>query len=141
MIQEGLSKVIPQAERSPHGRTLFSVEEKAREAKKNIWESYVAPTVEEEEKEQEDEDEEAAEVDSKDAPATTPTAEEKKSKYQEVGSLESCLLQAFVVCGLIIILEELITKPNFGGYCLHKSIYEERKCFDECIIKRKVKSV
>lgn len=38
LVEEGLCKVLPQAERLTFGKSLFDAEEKAREAKKNIWE-------------------------------------------------------------------------------------------------------
>ena len=38
LVEEGLCKVLPQAERLTFGRVLFDAEDKAREAKKNIWE-------------------------------------------------------------------------------------------------------
>lgn len=38
LVEEGLCKVLPQAERLSFGRSLFDAEEKAREAKKNVWE-------------------------------------------------------------------------------------------------------
>ena len=37
LVDEGLSKVLPQAERSSHGKSLFDAEEKAKVAKKNLW--------------------------------------------------------------------------------------------------------
>ena len=48
-MQEGLSKVLPQAERSSYGKELFDVEEKARAARKNVWEDYVEPQPQEDE--------------------------------------------------------------------------------------------
>ena len=38
LVEEGLCKVLPQAERLTFGKLLFDAEEKAKEAKKNIWE-------------------------------------------------------------------------------------------------------
>ena len=38
LVEEGLCKVLPQAERLSFGKSLFDAEEKAREAKKNLWE-------------------------------------------------------------------------------------------------------
>ena len=38
LVEEGLCKVLPQAERLAFGKSLFDSEEKAKEAKKNIWE-------------------------------------------------------------------------------------------------------
>ena len=38
LVEEGLCKVLPQAERLTFGKALFDAEEKAREAKKNLWE-------------------------------------------------------------------------------------------------------
>ena len=38
LVEEGLCAVLPQAERLTFGRSLFDAEEKAKEAKKNIWE-------------------------------------------------------------------------------------------------------
>ena len=38
LVEEGLCKVLPQAERLTFGKSLFDAEEKAREAKKNLWE-------------------------------------------------------------------------------------------------------
>ena len=38
LIEEGLCKVLPQAERLTFGKSLFDAEEKANESKKNIWE-------------------------------------------------------------------------------------------------------
>ena len=40
--------MLPQAERSAHARQLFSAEDKAREAKKKVWESFVEKPAEEE---------------------------------------------------------------------------------------------
>lgn len=37
LVLEGLSKVLPQAERSVHAKELFDSEEKARVARKKIW--------------------------------------------------------------------------------------------------------
>ncbi len=37
LVAEGLSKVLPQAERSVHAKELFDNEEKARTARKKIW--------------------------------------------------------------------------------------------------------
>ena len=37
LVTEGLSKVLPHAERSVHAKDLFEAEEKARAAKKKIW--------------------------------------------------------------------------------------------------------
>ena len=41
LVEEGLCKVLPQAERLTFGRALFDAEEKAREARKNLWEVRV----------------------------------------------------------------------------------------------------
>jgi len=49
LVEEGLSKVLPQAERSSYGKELFDVEEKARAARKNVWEDYVEPQPQEDE--------------------------------------------------------------------------------------------
>lgn len=38
LVEEGLCKVLPQAERLTFGKSLFDAEEKAKESKKNIWE-------------------------------------------------------------------------------------------------------
>lgn len=48
LVEEGLSKVIPQAERSSHGRALFAAEEQAKAAGRKLWEGYVEPTPDEE---------------------------------------------------------------------------------------------
>lgn len=37
LVTEGLSRVLPHAERSVHGKELFECEEKARVARKKIW--------------------------------------------------------------------------------------------------------
>ena len=37
LVAEGLSKVLPQAERSIHARDLFDAEERARSAHKRVW--------------------------------------------------------------------------------------------------------
>ena len=42
-MEEGLCKVLPQAERLSFGKSLFDAEEKAREAKKNLWEVKSCP--------------------------------------------------------------------------------------------------
>ena len=44
--------MIPQAERSSHGRALFAAEEQAKAAGKKLWEGYVEPTPEEEPQEE-----------------------------------------------------------------------------------------
>ena len=54
-LQEGLSKVGPQAERSSYSRQLFEAEERAKTARKKVWEDYTEP---EEEAEAEEEEEE-----------------------------------------------------------------------------------
>ena len=48
--------MLPQAERSPYCRQLFEVEEKARTARKKVWEDFTEPEVEKEDDE-DDEDE------------------------------------------------------------------------------------
>lgn len=42
LVAEGLSKVLPQAERSVHARELFENEEKAKAARKKIWKVSVS---------------------------------------------------------------------------------------------------
>ena len=37
LVTEGLSRVLPHAERSVHGKELFECEEKAKVARKKIW--------------------------------------------------------------------------------------------------------
>ena len=37
LVTEGLSKVLPHADRSVHAKDLFDAEEKARVARKKIW--------------------------------------------------------------------------------------------------------
>lgn len=86
LVEEGLCKVLPQAERLTFGKSLFDAEEKAREAKKNIWENYVEPTPSAEEVVEEQDTE------------ITPTTEEqapppeRKTNYQNVvvTEVESC---------------------------------------------------
>ena len=48
--------MIPQAERSSYGRALFAAEEKAKSARKNIWEDHSEPQPEEDQVEEVTED-------------------------------------------------------------------------------------
>lgn len=73
LVEEGLSKVSPQADRSSHGNVLYAAEEKARAARKKLWEDYV----EKEEEEQEGEE-------SKEEEAEPSKPAERKTNYQEV---------------------------------------------------------
>lgn len=41
LLEEGLCKVLPQAERLTFGKALFNAEERAKEAKKNLWEVMI----------------------------------------------------------------------------------------------------
>ena len=66
--------MIPQAERSAHGRALFAAEEKAKDARKKLWESYVEPTAEEEPPEETAEEQQGAPV-------------ERKINHQKVGGV------------------------------------------------------
>ena len=49
ILQEGLSKIGPLADRTAHFNALLSAEKKAKELKKNLWKDYMAPTQEESE--------------------------------------------------------------------------------------------
>lgn len=77
LVEEGLSKVLPQAERSPHGKLLFELEDKAKAAKKGVWEDYVEPAPAPVEESQEESE-----------PATTDTdtqpPPERKTNYKKM---------------------------------------------------------
>jgi staphylococcal nuclease domain-containing protein 1 len=49
LLEEGLSKIGPLADRTAHFNALLSAEKKAKELKKNLWKDYMAPTQEESE--------------------------------------------------------------------------------------------
>lgn len=76
LVEEGLGKVHASADRSPHARSLYEAEQRAKEARKKVWEGY-----QEGEQNGQDEEEEKEE----DAPATAEEEEsERSTNYQNV---------------------------------------------------------
>ena len=47
VVQEGLAKTGPQADRTVHAQALSSTETRAKTAKKNLWKDYVEPVAQE----------------------------------------------------------------------------------------------